>query len=499
MDRRTFLKGAGAGAGLTILGARTATAGLPKLGGKGTPTGTPVKNVVIVMMENRSVDHYLGWYGAENPAFDGIQNASFPDLRAEGAPPVATQDWGAAGLGNYHGRHHPDPSHGWGGGRLERRGGTADGWLDPGTGNDEFALSYYGPDDVPVWSQLVRNWQAYDRWHCSVLGPTQPNRFYLHSAQSGGRKNNDLPPQVSDHPEWRFGWDWPTIWTLLDQKGISGAYYYSNLPQIAFWGHRHLNKARHVSEFYANCAAGTLPAVSIIDPWYSAPEGLANDDHPFADIRLGQQFLSDVVTAFTTSKQYQQGALVLTYDEWGGFWDHVPPPRVADDRGTPGDPGGQEDFGQIGFRIPSTIVSPWTRGGTVDHTTYEHSSILKFISDNWGLPYLNTRHAMTNSIGNAFRFGSTDLSVPFTPYKAPLGVVADATLDHASQGELPEVLPIGLPVDVPFEGSDLHRLAAIGWFDNLPVRIDYRFEDSFLSPPKALLAEATAALPTGRG
>ena len=135
-----------------------------------------------------------------------------------------------------------------------------------------------------------------------LLGPTQPNRFYLHSAQSGGRKNNDLPPQLADeHPEWIHGFDWPTIWGACKAAGVSATYYYSNLPQIAFWGERHLEHARPIAEYYAAAAAGTLPQVSFIDPWFIGPEGLANDDHPHADIRLGQAFISDVVEAFACS------------------------------------------------------------------------------------------------------------------------------------------------------------------------------------------------------
>ncbi|MGH9184443.1 MAG: alkaline phosphatase family protein, partial [Acidimicrobiales bacterium] len=330
---------------------------------------------------------------------------------------------------------------------------------------------------------------------------TQPNRFYLHSAQSGGRKNNDLPPALAgEHPEWLLGWDWPTIWTLLDRAGVSGSYYFSNLPEIAFWGLRHLNKARHVAEFFLACELGTLPQVSFIDPWFTGPEGIANDDHPWADVRLGQQFLSDIVEAFTTSPHYRKGALVITYDEWGGFWDHVDPPRVVDDRATPADPGGVDDFGQLGFRIPTTIVSPWTRGGGVDHTVYEHSSILRFISDNWGLPYLTARHASTNSIETAFRaFTSYQPEAPFQRYQAPLQLLLEPTLDRLAQGELPDLLPVSVQTGLtassaPGPISDLHRLAEIGWFDSLPVRIDWRIEDSFLRTPTALLAEVRALL-----
>jgi phospholipase C len=341
-----------------------------------------------------------------------------------------------------------------------------------------------------VWAQLTRDYQAYDRWFAALLGPTQPNRYYLHSGQSGGLKNNALPPELAaEHPEWTAGWDWPTIWTLFDRYGISSAYYFSNLPQLTFWGPRHVNKFRHISEYYAAAASGTLPQVSFIDPWFSAPEGLANDDHPFADIRLGQAFLSDVTEAFVFSRHYRHGALVLTYDEWGGFWDHVDPPRVADDRGTPGDPGGQNDFSQLGFRVPSTIISPWTRGNAVDHTTYEHSSIIKFIAQNWGLPFLTQRQRSTNSIGRAFNgFRQFDPDPAFVPYEAPLHLLLEPTLEQI-QSQVPATAAASARPD-----SDLHRLAETGFLDNLKVNLDHRFEDSYMHSRPELLAAAKASI-----
>ena len=533
MDRRSLLKGVLAGAGAMAVGgagrahADPVNVALPSLGLTPPKAKTPIEHLVVVMMENRSVDHYLGWYGKENRDFDAIQQARYRDLRqGEDGPWVSTEAWGQRGRANFHGRGFADPAHGWTGGRAERAGGDCDGWLHPVTGNDEFTLSYYDADDIPVWARLVRDHQAYDRWFCSLLGPTQPNRYYLHSATSGGLKNNDLPPQLArEHPEWALGWDWPTVWTLADAYGLNARYYYSNLPQIAYWGARHLHRTSPVAEFYAAAAAGTLPQLSIIDPWYIAPNGVSNDDHPHADIRLGQAFISDIVEAFATSPCYRKGALVVTYDEWGGFWDHVDPPQVADDRATPQDPGGEGDFGQLGFRVPSAIMSPWTRTkrgkrSRVDHTVYEHASILKFVSDNWGLPYLTTRHRTTNSIERAFRgFKEHDPEPSFVPYEAPLHLVAEPVLEDPlgqleqvpGAPDVPDLTPASAagtgsprpvpnrvahpappPVDPP--GSDLHRLAETGWFDKLPVNLDLRFEDSFLHRRPELLEEALRGL-----
>jgi phospholipase C len=506
--------GAAAAVGPGVAGAQPVNLALPSLRAGRRPARTPVEHLVVVMMENRSVDHYLGWYGVENPDFDATQVRAYRDLRqGPDGPMVTTEPWGARGRANFHGRGFADPSHGWTGGRAERNGGACDGWLHPVTGNDELALATYDAADIPVWARLLRDYQAYDRWFCSLLGPTQPNRYYLHSATSGGLKNNDLPPQkAQEHPEWAAGWDWPTLWTLCDSFGVSATYYYSNLPQIAFWGARHLAHARPIAEYYADAAAGTLPQVAVIDPWFIAPNGIANDDHPHADIRLGQAFLSDVVEAFGSSPCYRKGALVVTYDEWGGFWDHVDPPRLPDDRGTPRDPGGEFDFGQLGFRIPSSIMSPWTRTpdgrkSRVDHTVYEHSSFLRFVSENWGLPHLTARDRATNSLGRAFRgFRTFDPDPSFVPYEAPLHLALEPLLEDPL-GQLDQLpVSLALPAAVPnrvaspapppraTEGSDLHRLAELGWFDKLPVDVDGRFEDTFLRSRPALLDAALAGL-----
>ncbi len=495
MDRRTFMKGAALGLGAAAVGAPSAGAGLvnlalPSLGLDTRRARTPVQHLVVVMMENRSVDHFLGWYGKENADFDGVQEAAYRDLRqgADG-PLVSTEDWGAGGRNNFHGRGFEDPNHGWTGGRIVRNGGLLDQWLHPDVHNDELTLSTYEADDLPVWAQLTRGWQSYDRWHCSVLGPTQPNRYYLYSGQSGGLKDNSLPPEhIEAHPEWAAGWDWPTVWSLCEQGGVSSAYYFSNLPETAFWGPRHVHQTRHVAEYFAACATGTLPQVSIIDPWFTGPGGISNDDHPHADIRLGQAFISDIVEAFTSSKHYREGALVVTYDEWGGFWDHVDPPRIGDERGTPADPGGLDDFSQVGFRVPSTIISPWTKHHKVDHTTYDHASIVRFISENWGLPYLTQRTRSTNSIEGAFRrFRRFDAHADFEPYRIPLQeriqLLLEPTLHDLETGQLPRLSPLGIagPTD-DLPPSDLHRLAETGWFDHLAFDLDHRFEDGFLRP-----------------
>ena len=484
LDRRAFLKAAAAGAGLAGLGpvakAETfANLALPGVSATSVSAATPVDHVVVLMMENRSVDHYLGWFpralkqASSSQTFNALQKRTYYDSAMVAHD---TELWGQRGRNDYAGCHHLDPGHGWNSGRVQLkahgRGGRdqePDGWLKDGSGNDEFAVSFYAADDIPVTAELARRFTTFDNYFCSTLCSTYPNREYMHSAQSGGLKDNSFPPEVG----MPTGFTWPTIWTSLEAKGVTWAYYYSNLPVIALWGTRHLANARHISTFYADAAAGQLPQVAFVDPYFVGPEGVANDDHPHADIRLGQQFISDVVRAVVESPHWADAAaapaLFINYDEWGGFWDHVRPPRVADPRAST-DP--NEDFGQLGFRTPTFLVSPYaaaTGVGRVDHGTYDHTSILRFIETNYGLPKLRTldpmaRDAGPRNIRNAFDFSAfrPDVDVARLTYTAP----PEARVPCEARGHAAPM-------------SDLFPLAERGWFDTYGLRIDWPFEESF--------------------
>ncbi|MGA8339626.1 MAG: alkaline phosphatase family protein [Solirubrobacteraceae bacterium] len=128
---------------------------------------------------------------------------------------------------------------------------------------------------------------------------------------------------------------------------------------------------------FTQAATGTLPALSFVDPAFNGEDqGTSGDEHPHGDVRVGQAFIADVVHAFLESPQFKRGALFIVYDEWGGFFDHVVPPRVPDLRASTDL---SSDFGQMGFRIPAVVVSPYARRGYVDHTIYGFESILKMI------------------------------------------------------------------------------------------------------------------------
>lgn len=454
MDRRDFLRkgamlGGAAYLGSQLPGAFAAGRQAPLIGTSVTPgtsildmpaTAAPIDTVVVLMMENRSIDHYLGWLATDaaylangqsryGPGFgfvgDNTQTytddvdavpgqASVDTYHLPTNPPQGPED------NPYRGCHHPDPGHGWNAGRAQRDGG----FLANGAGNDEFALGYYLADDVPLYASMARRFTTFDSYHCSLLAPTFPNREYLHSAQSGGIKNNSIPFQT-------LGFQWATIWDKLRDAGmvpgVDAAYFSVDLPAIALWGPRMIPFAEHIEQYFARAAAGTLPKVVFLDPGFTT--GLRTDDHPYADIRAGQKLVLDYLKAFRDSPHWQRGAFFVTYDEWGGFFDHVAPLRLPDDRATPADPGGEDDFGQAGFRVPTLMASPYALEGYVDHRVYDHTSILRFLEWRFlGAPaegpgvdgeswYLTTRDRYANNIGASLRAGvqNGEFDLPLVP------------------------------------------------------------------------------------
>ena len=370
-----------------------------------SPRNLPIDHFVVLMMENRSFDHYFGWV----PGADAVQDQSYTDPSGASVPTRHFSTLGSGGM-EYKGCGHPDPGHGWESGRAQLLGG----FLADGSGNDEFALTYFNSGELGFIHEAARNYTLYDRFFCSLLASTWPNRYYKWSAQSGGLKNNDPPAGT-------LGNQWETIFDRGLAHGLSSRYYASDLPFSAVWGARGATWTNPITRYYADCAAGTLPNISFVDPPFrdgGGGDGLSADEHPLGDVRLGQAFMADAVNAFVKSPCYRRGALFVLYDEWGGFFDHVTPPHVADDRASANL---YEDFGQMGFRIPALAVSPYARGRRnrtefrVDHGLYGHESVLKLISYRFGLGDLTLRQAQARNIGLSFDWEHADFDQPALP------------------------------------------------------------------------------------
>ena len=268
-----------------------------------------VDTIVIVMSENRSFDHWLGWLGS-HVAYHESGRSRYGEYFYVNANNQQTYD---SPTGPQHTRHmvgwdllsNPyqgcdlsDPNHGWNSGRAQRDLG----FLAPTANDDLLPIGYYEGADLPFTQQFVKRFTTFDDYHASVLGPTYPNREYLHSAQSGGNMSNAFPTGPD-------GFDWPIIWDKLVAANVPVGYYYSDLPFLSLFGSRTQPYVRPIDDFYEQCAAGTLPNVVMVDPGFLG--ATQNDDHPLADVRAGQRFQRSVFKAFSESPQWQTRRLHL--------------------------------------------------------------------------------------------------------------------------------------------------------------------------------------------
>ena len=393
VSRRKFLESAAIGAGAVALG-RGALAkqftppALPE------PRHSGIDHVVVVMMENRSFDHILGWL----PGAEGTQAGLTYLDRAE--LPHATYPLAP----DYQGCGHPDPDHSYDGARVEYNGGACDGFMRAGD-NDEFAIGYYGVDDVPFFARAATEWTACDQYFAAIMGPTFPNRFYQHAAQTD-RLSNTFEPSTL-----------PTIWDRLSAAGLTGRYYFQDAPFLALWGPKYLPISRPYRSFLLACATGQLPHVSYVDPRFIEElTGTTSDDHPHADIRNGQAFLNQVYTAVTTSPAWRRTLLVINYDEWGGFFEHVPPQAAPIPPATR--EAGDTD-GLRGFRVPCLVISPFAARRLVAHNLLDHTSVLRFIEWRWGLEPLTVRDATANNLADVLDFSRRNRTAP--QYAVPPG------------------------------------------------------------------------------
>ena len=422
-----------------------------------SPRNLPIDTFVVLMMENRSFDHYLGWL----PGADGRQaGLRFTDTHGKTYATHRLVD-------NFQGCGFLDPDHSWDGGRTEVDGGRMDGFLK--ADSDVFSIGYYTAQDLPFTPHVAKAYTTFDRFFCSLLASTYPNREYMHAAQSYGQKDNTLPSSQGGFPD-------TTIFAALAKAGVPNRYFYTDLPVSAFWGASGIARSSQVQTYYEQAATGTLPALSFVDPAFNGEDqGTSGDEHPHGDVRVGQAFISDVVHAFIESPQYERGALFIVYDEWGGFFDHVVPPRVPDLRASTNL---ENDFGQMGLRIPAVVVSPYARGGYVDHTIYGFESILKMIRYRYGLPPLTPRDLFANNIATAFDWESKPrLEPPSLPTPAHVMATACSGSTRLSTGGagVDDGTVAGLPPGAPSPAvqperpkpHDLQKLLTSGYLERL--------------------------------
>lgn len=391
IDRRTALKGLGA-LSTTPLWASCGDARPSR------PLSDSIDTVVVLMMENRSFDHYFGSLSLLEGRTDvdglrpGLFNLDSAGTRIEPYREV---------LGC-----HADPPHSWGSSHLQVGDGACDGFVREhearvGTTEARRVMGYYTRAELPVSYRLADEYALCQRWYASVLGPTWPNRFYLMAAQSGGVKKNDFEASYA----------FPTMFDRVLSSGRDFRAYYGNISLSWMLGTDYTGHYAPLESFYTDAAAGTLPAFSLVEPIYGR-----NDDHPPAHPLAGQLLIASVYDALAKSPQWGRSLLVVTYDEHGGFYDHVAPPKTADDFAADG-------FDQLGVRVPSLVLGPYVKR-QVSSTLFDHSSVSAMVQTLYGVAPLTARDRAANDLTGLLDMARIEARAPAPPI-ALEPVVAD--------------------------------------------------------------------------
>ncbi|HTH60745.1 MAG TPA: alkaline phosphatase family protein [Paraburkholderia sp.] len=348
------------------------------------PATSGIDHIVVVTMENRSFDHFLSWVpGAEGrPA-----NQQFKDAFGATQTPFALSANPAYG---YQACAYQDPNHSYQGGRTQMAAGAMNGWLlTPGTSlvqGDLLPIGYYTSADLQFFADVATNYTIGDFYFTGILTSTFPNRLYLHSGAT-----DRLDDSLDDS-------SLATIWDRLSAANVGATYYYHDVPFTALFGDRYLGISRPFAEFLADAAAGALPPFSMVDPAFAGEgEGTSSDDHPHADIRNGEAFLAQVYSALSTSPNWGSTLMIVVYDEWGGFLEHVVPPvrPISKNEQALG------NDGRLGFRVPLALLGPRVRAGTVTRYPFDPSSIHALLQWRFGLAPLGVRGSDTATVNLA--------------------------------------------------------------------------------------------------
>ena len=370
-----------------------------------------IDHIIVLMLENRSFDHLLGGL----PKVDGVDPKSpKTNLERPGSKKTYSQTPTAAR------KMVPDPHHETknvlrqvdGGGLGQMGGFVYDFALEEPNSNSVWnqVMSYFPRGSLPALHELAASFCVCDPWFSSVPGPTWTNRFFVHSGTSQGWVNMPSPPF---HPNLHR-YDQTTIYDRLNERGIKWRIYAGDIPQsLLLYNQRSSVNRKNYSamgNFYkdvANSDGVGFPRYVFIEPSYMP--GGQNDQHPPHDILKGDELIGSVYNAIRANeKLWETTLLILTWDEHGGFYDHVMPPKAS-----PPDHKHQErfDFDRLGVRVPTVLISKWVNQSSVfkpDAGHLDHTSILRFASDKWNLGPLGNRAAEAASFAGALTTAAND-------------------------------------------------------------------------------------------
>jgi phospholipase C len=384
---------------------------------EGTDTIPKIEHIVVVMMENHSFDGRYGMLGRG----DGYK------LDSNGLPLDANPMKNGQLLRAF---HMPStcqlpgaPGQNWVASHTSFNGGRNDGFVKA---SGPVAMGYWDESDIPYYYALAKSFPLCDRYFCSVLAQTYPNRRFSIAGTASGVVTTNISNITQFAPANG------TIFDRLHQHDISWRNYASDLPGVAVIARTANDYGKNISpidQFYKDAAAGTLPAVSYVDPRFETDPAESEEDPD--DIAYGENFVAKVVNAVLQSPNWKSTMLIYTYDEHGGYYDHVPPPpAVKPDNIAPGldTTGITGAYDRYGFRVPTVIVSPYAKRDYVSHEVHDHTSILKLIETKWNLGALTYRDANASNL-----LDSVDLEAP-PAFAEPPTLPAPGKLDTCKPG-----------------------------------------------------------------
>ncbi|MCI4362916.1 MAG: alkaline phosphatase family protein [Thermoplasmata archaeon] len=346
-----------------------------RLGPASPSPPSPIDRVVVVLQENHTYDNYFGTYARG----DGTAGKGIRVPAVAGGPPTVAPS------------HSPtlkpvDLNHNWNSAHADFNSGAMDGFVY--SEGSPTTMAYFDGSDLPHYWAAADRYVLCDRYFTSAMTESAPNHLFLVAGNCGGLRDDRVPARLP----------FPPVFQSLDAVGVSWKVYGFTtwLERFAYIQDHPAAKSKFATarQFSADLRSGALPSVSWI---IGAPGGT---EHPPQNVQAGQDSVAtDVVNALGTSPYWPGVAVFVTWDDFGGFYDHVAPPAV-------------DAFG-YGFRVPCLVVSPYARNGFIDHVVNDHTSILKFIETRFGLAPLSTRDAAANDFVEAF-----DLSSPPRPFAA---------------------------------------------------------------------------------
>jgi phospholipase C len=438
LSRRAFLgKGAAAGLSLATAGslaelARAAT--LAKAGDRpypslaaGTESIPQIQHIVVLMMENHSFDNHFG--ALKRSGVDGLA------LNASG---ISRYSNPAPGGGHTYVTAAPSTcqagstiSQSWDASHQAWNNGRNDGFVKA---CGPVSMTYNTAAQLPYYSALASTFPVCDRYFASVMAQTYPNRRFLLAGSAFGQVGDPLPMPSDPNPRPSgFG----TVLDMLNAFGISWKNYFADLPTVGLFPYVLEGNPGNVvpmATFFTDCAAGTLPHFSIVDP-----ESFEGSEENPQDVQTGAYYAYQVIDAVLRSPAWASTALILTFDEHGGYYDHVPPVRTVRPDNIPPDVASGDTYGDLyswtGFRVPAVVVSPWAKKNYVSHTVYDHTSILRLVESKWNLPALSARDANAHPMLDCFDFRSPAfLTPPVLPAAPPpTGAAACIAADPTAQ------------------------------------------------------------------